>query len=195
MSVEVTENEFAAKVIWESEAKNKDGRSYMTVKQTGHYIYSERLGVDSVAFILLDRNNAEKPFGLISERKPPLDERMKKEVFVTTAFGGSIDSDHTYAEIVRMEAREEAGYDVTPDKVIFLGDVMVSTQSNQMCHLYFVDVSDVALGEREPENEMEAMANTVWCDSVEVSSGYDWKAITIIAKAINLINAENKAEA
>lgn len=192
MSTETAgQNDFTAKVIWESEARNKDGRPYMTVKQTGYYVFSERLGVDSVAFILLDRNNVEKPFGLISERKPPLDERMGKEVMLTTAFGGSIDSDNSFAEIVQIEAREEAGYDVPLDKIIFVGDVMVSTQSNQMCHLYFVDVSDVTMGEREPENEMEAMASTVWCSSADVANGHDWKAITILSKAMQLsVDAE-----
>ena len=178
----VTLDRFEDETVWESDAKNHNGVPYMKVKQRGNYVYSERLGTDSVAFILLDANRGETPFGLINERKPPLDERLQKDVMLLTAFGGSIDMDKSYQEIVQTEVKEEAGYEVPLEKIVFVGDVMVSTQSNQMCHLYFVDVTGIEEGEREPETAMEAIAEVTWTSSQEVMMGHDWKAITIIGK-------------
>ncbi len=47
-----------------------------------NYFYAERLGKDSVAFILYDEDT--RMFGLILEYKPPIDS------FLLTAFGGSL---------------------------------------------------------------------------------------------------------
>jgi hypothetical protein len=169
------------KIVFETEAKNADGKSYLTVKQTGHYCYTERLGVDSIAFILFDRN--QRKFGLIEERKPPFDVREGKEVTMKTAFGGSLDSDkHSPLEITIEEVREEAGYKVTDDDILYLGKVIVSTQMNQYCHLYLVNVTDIEFSGRDPQTQMEADSVVVWMTKEEVMNNVDWKAITIISK-------------
>ena len=62
----------------------------------GDYYYAERLGVDSVAFILYDGGDGS--YGLINEYKPPI------EQFMTTAFGGSLDKSVSKEQIVKEEA-------------------------------------------------------------------------------------------
>ena len=123
-------------------------------KNVGCYQFAERLGVNSVAFICLDK--VAELFLLNKEYKPPIDE------FLLGSFGGSMDKDKTPEEIVVAEVKEEAGFVVTEEDVIDLGDVMVSTQMNQFCHLYIVLIDRSKQEEREPENAVEAMATTEW---------------------------------
>lgn len=138
-----------------------------------NYFYAERLGKDSVAFILYDQRT--KRFGLILEYKPPIDS------FLSTAFGGSIDKSCSLQQIVEDEVREEAGY--TDAKIYYQGKAFVSTQMNQFCHLYLVDVTQAKKSEPEPENDMESIASVVWQDRAEVVLGDCWKAATIILRS------------
>ena len=163
--------------LWTSDAKNADGVPYFKVKQTDKwYIFGERLGKDSLAFILYDKESQE--FGLIHERKPPLG----TDVFRTTAFGGSFDKDIEMADICIEEVKEEAGYTIQRGNLDYLGQVLVSTQMNQMCHLYLVDVTGLEAGERDLQ-EGEYGSKVVWMPLQRVLNLQDWKAPTIIVKA------------
>ena len=141
------------------------------------YQFAERLGVDSVAFILYDHNTKEYMFN--KEYKPPVNQ------FILGAFGGSMDKDKTPIEIVIGEVKEEAGFVVTEDNINDLGKVLVSTQMNQFCHLFLVKVDKNDQDEREPENAIEAMAETKWVswNSEIISRIEDWKPLAIILKA------------
>ena len=142
-------------------------------KKDCNYFYAERLGKDSIAFILRDFNTGR--VGLIKEFKPPIDQ------FLTTAFGGSLDKDIPLEAIVREEVAEEAGYvDVC---VTHLGKSFVSTQMNQFCHLYIVDVTHATKQEPNPQSELEKIASVKWVYPSEVVNGECWKAITILTKA------------
>lgn len=173
----------ASEIVWESPKRNKLGQAFLTVKQEGRYYFSERAGIDSVAFILYDRKIDK--FCAVNERKPPLDEtREDNKAFLVTAFGGSLDeADCTPLEIVIREAKEESGSDITADDILPLGKVMVSTQSNQFCHLYLVIVNADKMGETDPQNEIEAEATLEWFNREDAYDYEDWKLITIIAKA------------
>lgn len=137
------------------------------------YYYAERLGVDSIAFILYDKN---KGYGLINEYKPPINE------FVVTAFGGSLDKNKTKLEIVIDEVREESGYIVDSSHIVECGKRFVSTQMNQFCWLYYVDVSKAKYVGRQPENKLESIANVVWIDDKYITNYnfQDWKAQVIL---------------
>lgn len=158
------------------------------------YFYAERKGIDSIAFILLDKKN-DKPYGVVYERKPPMDERHNGNfAFLETAFGGSNDiiDIETYEKmskkeiishmkkIVQLETKEEAGYEVSFDKISFISKDLVSTQMNQWAYLFLVDVTDIKQGETDPQNETEAMAKLVWKDLKGISEMNDWKAKSII---------------
>lgn len=161
---------------------NKFVNIYSIVDPDNHvkgYQYAERRGVDSIAFICVDKfsDYNEKPEYLLNnEYKPPVN------AFVLGAFGGSLDKNVNKVEIVIEEVREEAGFEVADKDVISLGRVFVSTQMNQYCYLYLVWVDKKNQLERKPENAIEAMARTKWVKESDIRNLEDWKAITIVAR-------------
>ena len=157
---------------------------FLTVKQADNYYeYSERAGIDSIAFILFD-NNTEK-FGLINETKPPLYERNIR--MLKTAFGGSIDLDLDLIDIVKTEVIEEAGYDVDISKISYIGKTFVSTQMNQFCSGYLVDVTGLKPTETEASTSEKMKDNhVVWMDVNEMFTNSDWKSIWIFSTAVHL---------
>jgi len=184
-----------ATVLWESKGKTPAGDPFMTIKEArGYYNYAERGGKDSIAFILYDRNTDE--FGLIYESKPPLDETLGVKAMLTTAFGGSIDMNKSKEEIVQIEVAEEAGYEVSLENIHYVGETLVSSQMNQICFLYFVEVTDIektlkAEYEKNDEKQnikdpYEFSKNKVeWINENELMDKInDWKSIFIFLKAI-----------
>ena len=148
------------------------------------YQFAERKGIDSIAFICvkfgemsMEDGSYDLRFLLNHECTPPTGE------FLNRAFGGSIDKDKTYEGIVIDEVREEAGYKVDEAHVYTLGNVFVSTQMNQYCYLFLVEIDDSMKVEREPENACEATSTPIWMTENNIIGGSDWKAITIIQKA------------
>jgi hypothetical protein len=167
----------------------------MTVKKArGYYYYAERGGTDSIAFILYDARTGF--FGLISESKPPLDEAFNELHMRITAFGGSLDIDGlSPAEICQIEVKEEAGFDVPMEKIMCIGTTMVSTQMNQGCVGYIVDVTGIIPGKTETDYKREDAEQlekdpyefsdnrVVWLTDEEIMVNNDWKSIWIFAKA------------
>jgi len=187
-------------------------KKFIKVKecQNTPYFYSERLGMDSVAFVLYDRN--ADMYGLINERKPPMDERLRNEpsvvhdfqyeqtdngyiAFLSTAFGGSNDGidmkDYKkmrdedkiihFKEIVKKEVIEESGYKVDINDIKFVTRSFVSTQQNQICFLFIVDVTDKEAGDPQFENETEAMSIVHWVTKEFILENIiDWKIKTIL---------------
>ena len=100
---------------------------------------------------------------------------------MTTAFGGSNDKDAPLIDIVVEEVKEEAGFVVTKDRITDLGKVLVSTQMNQFCYLYMVDVTGLVQGERDLQ-EGEHGSSVKWLSEKDIITGEDWKSITIIMK-------------
>ncbi len=156
------------------------------------YFYAERLGVDSIAFVLLNidriNRNAEDFVGVIHEFKPPIQQSL------TTAFGGSLDKDYSdLTDIVKAEVLEESGYKVKDENITPLGRVFVSTQMNQFCHLFAVEVREYQFEGRKPENSSEAAAEVKWLKAEEVHELEDWKAFTILSRIFT--KKENEAYA
>lgn len=197
-------NKFKAEVLYESKGKTPAGHPFLTVKQArGYYQYAERGGQDSIFFILFD--NDTRKFALIYESKPPMDEREQKLVYMTTAFGGSIDMEETttYQEICQTEVREESGYVVPLDKIKSIGKTLVSTQMSQMAEGFLVDVTGIkktvqAEYELTPDEEQKAkdenefkLNKVVWMDIDELMENDDWKSIYVWTKAVykNFITA------
>jgi len=177
----------AVETVWKSGACAPSGDPFLSIKKVdGWYLFAERAGKDSVAFILMDE---EKGYGLIRELKPPL--KKDDDVYLTTAFGGSIDREgEDLVDLVRREVEEEAGYQVDPDRILFAGKTMVSTQMNQICHLFLVDVTEIpktlkteAEIAREENGSREFIGNeVVWMSAKGVLENQDWKSIFIVAR-------------
>lgn len=178
------------KIIWENNITPEDKVEYqteggwLTIKehQPSGYKYAERKGVDSVAFVLFDRNtNDTKRIGVIKEIKPPIN-RM-----TVSAFGGSIDQEYYKDDLrvlVKEEVMEEAGFEVELEDIKFYGKVLVSTQMNQFCYLFSVSVDKNQIKERTTTNPAELLSELVWLELPEVAQLEDWKAIVIVAKRI-----------
>lgn len=143
------------------------------------YQYAERRGIDSVAFICYDSSRKEQGYLLNLEYTPPTNQ------FLFRAFGGSFDKDKIPVEIVIDEVKEECGFKVKAQDCLFLGKVFVSTQMNQYCHLYLVNVNSLELAKREPENKVEAVSCPNWRLYEDIIDGDDWKSIAIISKYLN----------
>lgn len=175
-------------IMWQSHSENFGGEPFFKVRVVNDwYVYGERLGKDSIAFILFDENAEDgKHYALINERKPAMNARYDREVFMTTAFGGSNDSDHSFEEITQKEVKEESGYSVDLNRITSLGSVLVSTQMNQMCYLYMVNVTDLQKGEREL-GMGEQGSEVIWMSEKAIYLGQDWKATTILTKYKNNI--------
>lgn len=178
--------------LWESPGKNHEDKPFFTVKQSrGYYVFGERVGRDSICFILFD--NKTKKFGLISESKPPMDTETEL-CRMTTAFGGSIDmgENTTYQEICQTEVLEEAGYVVPLDRITSIGKTLVSTQMSQMAEGFLVNITDIPKTEKA-EYEMSKDGDTndefsgnsvIWMDSNELMENNDWKSIFIWTKSV-----------
>jgi 8-oxo-dGTP pyrophosphatase MutT (NUDIX family) len=198
---------FKPEILWESPERNENGTPYFTVKKArGYYIYGERAGVNSIAFILYDRNRGKGgEIGLIYEAKPPLDEFFCEKSMSLTAFGGSLDMpDKTTKEVTQIEVKEEAGYDVPFEKIFFIGTALVSTQMNQFCGGFLVDVTGLEQGATEAETQSvlqkkrdpdEFSKNkVVWMPPEELYELSDWKAIWIFSKAYFQSNISKKED-
>ena len=153
---------------------------WLKVKKAGGFIYSERKGTDSIAFILIATNaNDERRIGLINEYKDPIGR------FVTTAFGGSIDDVKYHNDLrllVKDEVMEESGFEIKNENINYYGKVMVSTQSNQFCHLFAVEVDKLSQQERTTNNPTELLSDVKWISMKEVQHLEDWKAQAIILR-------------
>jgi hypothetical protein len=163
--------------VWENE--------WLKVKQTkGGFTYAERKGTNSVAFILYSKgSNEEQSCGVIQEWKDPI------EKFITTAFGGSIDAPEFKNDLellVKTEVQEESGYVVETEDIWYVGQVLVSTQMNQYCHLFVVRVDKGSQGPKTTENPTEKEAEVVWLAPNQLAKLEDWKAITAYSKAVQL---------
>lgn len=177
----VKENRSAAtSTLTSSDITEANGNKFLQIKEADNfgnkYYYAERLGVDSVAFILYD--SRDDSYGLINEYKPPVNQYM------TTAFGGSLDKDASKEQIVKEEVLEEAGYKVSLNNIEYLGKMFVSTQMNQYCHLYIVDITHSKYVGKQPQNETEAHSQVEWFfnKAEMINNLTDWKAITILSK-------------
>lgn len=192
---EINQEQYIADIMYQSKGKTPDDNPFMSVKKArGYYEYAERGGKDSIAFILFD--NKSKKFCLINESKPPLDETFQENVRMTTAFGGSVDSDYSLEEITKIEVEEETGFEVTQDRIFKVGETLVSTQMSQIAHLYLVDVTNLKktqVAEYEAEiseaqaqkDASEFSGNSVhWLSVSEVMENQDWKAIYIVMQSI-----------
>ena len=187
-------NKNDTEIVWQSEGKSPvNGEPFMTVKKARDYfLYAQRAGTDSIAFILYD-GYSEK-LGLISESKPPMDEFSNEKVMGISAFGGSKDIDIPLIEICKQEVLEEAGYNVNLENIFSVGSTMVSSQMNQTCHLYMVDVTGLTPGltetdiyneEQEQKDPDEFKRNkVVWMTEKEVMEHGEWKSLYILSKIL-----------
>jgi hypothetical protein len=133
------------------------------------YFFSERAGIDSVAFILFDANN-DTPYGIIEQY------RGNYGTFHKGCYTGSNDKPElTLEEIVVEEVLEEAGFEVTLERVTLITKEYCGSGTNEAVHIYIVDVTDLIQGETQPESIFEENTENLWVDEVTLLHCDDWK--------------------
>ncbi len=170
--------------LWESKEKNHNGDAFLCIKKSrDYYVYAERLGRDSIAFVLYDKEREK--FGLIKESKPPLDGEDFR-AYLVSAFGGSIDMDASTQKICQIEVEEEAGYEVPLKSIVSLGKTFVSSQMSQTCELFVVDVTDIPktkIAEWEESKTLEPdEVRLIWMSKDEVMANMDWKSVFVVSQ-------------
>lgn len=184
--------------------------NFIQIKSSGGYYYAERKGMDSVAFVLYDSSKTAC-YGLVHELKDPLCFRFKKTMFLTTAFGGSNDGipleqyiglsikerHKHFEDLVIQEVEEESGFTVSSKHISFMGEYFVSTQMNQFCYCYLVNVTPgngSSQGKARPQDAVEAMSSVKWLteDQVFEEESKDWKSQVIVAKHMRHLLVSNQ---
>lgn len=153
---------------------------WINVWKVQGFCFAERLGIDSIAFLLF-ANNLDDPkrIGVLRELKIPVNK------YVVGAFGGSIDDIKYHEDINKVvidEAIEEAGFIITEEDIEYYGKHYVSTQMNQFCHLFGVNVDKKKQVLRTTQNIRELDSTIQWIDSNELLLLEDWKALVIFMK-------------
>ena len=158
---------------------------YISVKETARgFQYLVRRGKDSVAIFLVRKNksdNLSQNYEVLVRMQPLClnnTELNGKQQLYACPFTGSIEPGETPEQAAARETLEESGYET---QVKSLGQYIVGTQTNEICYLYYADVTDI-----EPQNALqdgtyfESVSENVWhpfdylkkCDYVACQLGY-----------------------
>ncbi len=103
--------------------------------------YLERKGKDSIAVFLARRTEDRKPWEvLVRHQHLCVDNREVNGQFnlFPCPVTGAIDDGETPEEAATRETFEETGYQTS---MTYLGKYIVGTQTNEICYLYYADVS------------------------------------------------------
>jgi len=156
---------------------------WIAIKETARgYHYLERKGRDSVAIFLVRRSNLNTEEYEVLIRQQPLcidipDINEEHRLYPCPITGG-IDEGELPEEAAVREVYEEAGFSV---QVLPLGKYIVGTQTNEICYMYYADVTGI-----EPEvarqdgSYFESISKNEWypldylnqCDYAACQIGY-----------------------
>lgn len=143
--------------------------------ESNFWYYAQRKGKDSVAFLLHDSSRDGDNYLTLEQYNGSHD------IFTRGAFTGSIDKPGlTVPEIVIEEVFEEAGFQVTPDRVIHLTSDVMGTSTDETVHMYIVDVTGLEHIGKNPENVWEENTNLIWTKPKVIADGNEIKAKSIL---------------
>jgi ADP-ribose pyrophosphatase YjhB (NUDIX family) len=155
----------------------------ITIKESARgFQYLERLGKDSVAIFLVRKSVSDASKYEVLIRKQPLcvdnSEIEEKPRLFACPLTGRIELGESPEQAAVRETLEESGYAI---QVTSLSRYFVGTQTNEICYLYYADVTDmnpqVALQdgtyfESVSENEWHPLDYLNECDYVACQLGY-----------------------
>lgn len=166
-----------------NQEKNIFTTNWITVKETAKgYHYLERKGRNSVAIFLIRNSNVNSKGYEVLIRQQPLcidnaDLNGELRLYPCPITGG-IEEDELPEEAANREVYEESGFSV---RVLPLGKYIVGTQTNEICYMYYADVSsikpDIA---RQDGSYFESISRNEWhpleyldrCDYAACQIGY-----------------------
>lgn len=175
------------KVIFESPKLN-GGKKYISIIRRGdseknYYYYSQRMGKNSIRFILYDKSRP-KPFCLLEHFE------ASRNQILQTAYSGSNDKDKPLIEICKDEVNEESMFDLEDtQRITLVRELGLGSQTNEVAFLYLVDVQGLKETEMDPQNEWEENVNHIWMTLEEVKSKGDW-ASYIIADSTRVLGTD-----
>jgi ADP-ribose pyrophosphatase YjhB (NUDIX family) len=166
-----------------SKEKTIFSTDWISVKETARgFYYLERKGRDSVAIFLVKKSNSNRGGYEVLIRQQPLcidipDINEEHRLYPCPITGG-INEGELPEEAAGREVYEEAGFLV---EVLPLGKYIVGTQTNEICYMYYADVTGI-----EPEvarqdgSYFESISKNEWypldylnqCDYAACQIGY-----------------------
>lgn len=185
-------------ILFETELKNGHGQPFIRVLEAttpngGKYVYSQRAGVDSVKFILVDNNS--RNYALVQEIKPPLLGEENAGKYNLSAFGGSLPIEVKRGEqglkktwylkqrmimTVIQEVKQETGYLVSAERVEHYFTRLLGSQSDELVHCYIVDVTNLKPMERELESGEES-SSVNWMNAIDVMGNGCLAAMALVS--------------
>jgi ADP-ribose pyrophosphatase YjhB (NUDIX family) len=157
--------------------------NWLTVKETARgFHYLERKGKNSVAIFLIRKKNPNtKEYEVLIRQQPlcidnpDINEELKLYPCPIT---GGIDEGETPEEAAVREVEEESGFSI---QVLQLDQYIVGTQTNEICYLYYADVTglepevakqDGSYFESISKNEWHPFEYLIQCNYAACQIGY-----------------------
>ena len=142
------------------------------------YYFCERIGKDSVAFLLLDQDRPDKPFVCLEQYS------SSHNKFTKGAYTGSLDKkDKSVEEIVQGEVKEESGYNIDLDRILSVGEMEVCSHSSEIVNLFLVDITGLEGSGKAGENIFEENMRDIRMNREEIKNHCEWKAQLITQRA------------
>lgn len=154
---------------------------WITVKESPRgFQFLERKGKDSVAIFLLRKNGNNSGRYEVLVRQQPLCINNIEANGMLKLFPcpitGAIDEGELPEEAAIREVYEEAGYKV---QVLSLGKYIVGTQTNEVCHLFYANVTEMEPDEAPQDGSYhESISKNEWY-SFESLETFDYSACQI----------------
>lgn len=154
---------------------------WITVKESVQgFHYSERRGKDSVAVFLLRKSSAEPQQYEVLIRQQHLcidnSEVDGKLNLFPCPITGALDEAESPETAAVRETYEETGYRV---QVLQCGKYIVGTQTNEICYLYYADVTDEKPDPAQQDGTyLESIARNEWHPFEEMKD-YEYVACQI----------------
>jgi hypothetical protein len=148
---------------WDAKPKILFKTKWLTIKETkAGFQFSERKGVNSVAVFLCRRKSYK--WQVLIRMQPLCIDTTNTKIF-PCPITGTVDNEGEILLPALNEIEEEGGYKVDKNKVKYLGEYIVGTQTNEICYMYFVDVSGMKVNKPKGDGSIfEKISKNVWKD-------------------------------
>lgn len=182
--------EITQKVVWQS-PRYKGGRKYLSIIESkdsegSPFYHVQRTGRDSVAFCGFSQ---ERPGELLCLKQWSAPYKQ----MVAGAYTGSLDKpEKDWIDITVEEVHEEMGVLIPRDHVLVVGGEMVGGSSDETVHLALIDITGHMVGEKNPENIYEQLAQRLWLTIDEINEQCEWKAKLIAARYLQTMGSERQ---